>query len=163
MFGLPAAARNVGNQSSPDMMPFSTLPAGILPGQRTIAGTRKPPSMMVPLHWANGVCPPSGQVKTSVPLSVVKTTIVFSSSPMSLSFFITRPMSSSSCAMPASWIDQPFFELRIASYFAERCVTMCMRVGLSHRKNGLPSALALSMNLRAKSRISSSTVSIRFG
>ena len=32
MFGLPAAARNVGNQSSPEMMPFSTLPAGTLPG-----------------------------------------------------------------------------------------------------------------------------------
>ena len=40
---------------------------------------------------------------------------------------------------------------------------MCMRVGLSQRKNGLPSALALSMNLKARSRISSSTVSIRFG
>ena len=58
---------------------------------------------------------------------------------------------------------QPFFELRIASYFGDRCVTMCMRVGLSHTKNGLSSALALSMNLRARSRISSSTVSIRLG
>ena len=91
MFGLPAAARKVGNQSSPEMMPFSTLPAGTLPGQRIIAGARKPPSMTVPLLCANGVCPPSGQVKTSVPLSVVKTTMVFSSTPMSLSFFITTP------------------------------------------------------------------------
>ena len=65
--------------------------------------------------------------------------------------------------MPASWMVQPFFELRIAWYFSDRCVTMCMRVGLSHRKNGLPSALALSMNLSARSRISSSTVSMRFG
>ena len=65
--------------------------------------------------------------------------------------------------MPASWMDQPFLELRNASYFGDRCVTMCMRVGLSQRKNGLLSALALSMNLRARSRISSSTVSIRFG
>ena len=38
---------------------------------------------------------------------------------------------------------------------------MCMRVGLSQTKNGLSSALALSMNLKASSRISSSTVSIR--
>ena len=38
-----------------------------------------------------------------------------------------------------------------------------MRVGLSQTKNGLPSALALSMNFKARSRISSSTVSIRFG
>ena len=44
--------------------------------------------MTVPLHCANGVFPPSGQVKTSVPLSVVKTTIVLSSTPMSLSFFM---------------------------------------------------------------------------
>src|SRR6266581_3017809 len=88
MFGSPAAARKVGNQSSPEMMPFSTLPAGTLPGQRIIAGTRKPPSKTVPLLWANGVCPPSGQVKTSVPLSVVKTTMVLSSTPMSLSFGI---------------------------------------------------------------------------
>ena len=65
--------------------------------------------------------------------------------------------------MPASWRDQPFFELRSFSYFSERWVTMCMRVGLSQRKNGLPSALALSMNLNERSRISSSTVSIRFG
>ncbi len=144
-------------------MPFSTLPAGTLPGQRIIAGARKPPSMTVPLLCANGVCPPSGQVKTSVPLSVVKTTMVLSSTPMSFSFFITMPTSSSSCAMPASWMDQPFFELRIAWYFGDRWVTMCMRVGLSQRKNGLLSALALSMNLSARSRISSSTVSIRFG
>ncbi len=130
------------------MRPFSTLPAGTLPGQRIMQGTRKPPSMMVPLLCANGVCPPSGQVKTSVPLSVVKMTMVLSSTPMSLSFCITRPTSSSSCAMPASWIVQPFLELRIAWYLGDRCVTMCIRVGLSHRKNGLLSALALSRNLK---------------
>ena len=49
--------------------------------------------------------------------------------------------------MPASSIDQPFFEFRKAWYFGERWVTMCVRVGLSHRKNGLLSALAFSMNL----------------
>ena len=53
-------------------MPFSTLPAGTLPGQRRIIGTRKPPSSAVPLPPANGVWPPSGQVKFSAPLSVVK-------------------------------------------------------------------------------------------
>src|SRR6202047_2932786 len=145
MLGLPAAARKVGNQSRPEMMPFSTLPAGTLPGHRIIAGARNPPSSTVPLLWANGVSPPSGQVKTSVPLSVVKTTMVLSSTPMSLSFFITRPTSSSSWAMPASSSDQPFSELRVASYFGERCVTMCMRVGLSQTKNGLPVLLALSI------------------
>ena len=107
--------------------------------------------------------PPSGQVKVSVPLSVVNMTMVLSSAPMSLSFFMTSPTMSSSCVMPASWMLQPFCELRIFSYLSERWVTMCMRVGFSHRKNGLPSALALSMNLKLAARISSSTVSIRFG
>lgn len=163
MFGLPAAARKAGNQSSPDIRPFWTVPAGMWPGHRAMHGTRKPPSMTVPLHWANGVVPPSGHVKSSVPLSVVNTTMVLSSSPMSLSFFRTMPMSSSSWAMPASWIDQPFFEFRSFWYFSERCVTMCIRVGWSQTKNGWSSFLALSMNFRARSRISSSTVSIRFG
>ena len=42
-------------------------------------------------------------------------------------------------------------------------MTTCIRVGLSQTKNGLPSPFALSMNLNACSRISSSTVSMRFG
>ena len=143
MFGLPAAATKVGNQSSPEMMPFSTLPAGTLPGQRTIAGTRKPPSSAVPLPPANGVWPPSGQVKFSAPLSVVKTTIVLSSRPLSSSYFMTEPTMSSSCAMPASWMLQPFCGVRIVSYLSERWVTTCIRVGLSQTKNGLPSLLRL--------------------
>jgi hypothetical protein len=128
-----------------------------------MAGTRKPPSMTVPLHCANGVVPPSGHVNVSVPLSVVKTTIVLSASPMLLSFCRTRPMSLSSWAMPASSSDQPFSEVRVFCHFSERCVTMCMRVGLSQTKNGFPSFFALSMKASAMSRISSSTVSIRFG
>ena len=36
---------------------------------------------------------------------------------MSLIFFITRSMSSSSCAIPASCSDQPFSELCVVSYF----------------------------------------------
>src|SRR5437773_4324955 len=124
----PAAATKVGNQSSPEKMPFWTLPAGTLPGQRTIAGTRKPPSITVPLPPAKGVWPPSGQVKFSAPLSVLKARIVSFSRPISFSFFITPPTTSSSCAMPASWIDQPFSEFRMLSYLSERCVTTCMRV-----------------------------------
>ena len=54
-------------------MPFSTVPGLILPGQRAMHGTRKPPSMTVPLVALNGVMPPSGQVNTSAPLSVLKT------------------------------------------------------------------------------------------
>src|SRR5438477_4908396 len=77
----PAAATKVGNQSSPEKMPFWTLPAGTLPGQRTIAGTRKPPSITVPLPPAKGVWPPSGQVKFSAPLSVLNPRMVLSSRP----------------------------------------------------------------------------------
>jgi hypothetical protein len=54
------------------------------------------------------------------------------------------------CAMPASSSDQPFSELRIASYFGERCVTICMRVGFSQTKNGLPSFCALLKYRRGK-------------
>src|SRR6476646_760036 len=90
MFGLPAAATKVGNQSSPEMIAFSTFPAGILPGQRMIIGTRKPPSSPVPLPPAKGVWPPSGQVKFSAPLSVEKARMVLFSSPLSLRYFITR-------------------------------------------------------------------------
>src|SRR5262249_2334327 len=39
----------------------------------------EPPSKTVPLVALNGVMPPSGQVKTSAPLSVVKMTMVLSS------------------------------------------------------------------------------------
>ena len=44
MSELPAAATSVGNQSSPDMIPFWIVPGLIRPGQRTINGTRNPPS-----------------------------------------------------------------------------------------------------------------------
>ena len=90
MSGLPAAATSVGNQSRPDMSPFSTLPAGTLPGHRTMHGTRKPPSITVPLPPANGVWPPSGQVKFSAPLSVVNTRIVSSSRPQVLELLHDR-------------------------------------------------------------------------
>ena len=102
MLGLPAAAASVGSQSRPEKMPFSTVPGLTLPGQRMIAGTRKPPSNTVPLVPLNGVMPPSGQVKTSAPLSVVKMTMVLSASPMSCRCFSRSPMLSSICAMPAS-------------------------------------------------------------
>src|SRR5947199_498288 len=58
----------VGNQSRPEKIPFSTVPGLIWPGQRTMHGTRKPPSMTVPLVPLNGVMPPSGQVNTSAPI-----------------------------------------------------------------------------------------------
>ena len=61
-----------------------------------------------PLAAGKGVCPPSGQVKFSVPLSVVKTMMVLSSRPLSLRYFMTEPTMSSSCAIPASSMSSRF-------------------------------------------------------
>ncbi len=69
--GTPAAASSVGIQSIAENIPFSIAPGLTFPGQRIIAGTRKPPSHVVPLNPRNGIIPPSGQVKVSAPLSVV--------------------------------------------------------------------------------------------
>ena len=70
MLGSPAAASNVGIQSSCDMMSLMMVPGLITPGQRTTQGTRKPPSQVVPFSLWYGVVPPSGQVTVSAPLSV---------------------------------------------------------------------------------------------
>ncbi len=56
------------------------------PNHRMRVGTRKPPSQLVAFSPRNGVVPPSGQVMTSAPLSVVYTTIVLSAIFRSSSF-----------------------------------------------------------------------------
>ena len=71
MSGSPAAARNVGSQSWCWTISFETTPAGILPGQRIISGTRKAPSQLVFFSLRNGVIPPSGQEFMCGPLSVL--------------------------------------------------------------------------------------------
>ena len=76
------------------------------PGQRITIGARMPPSQVLSLPPLNGVTPPSGKVMVSAPLSVVNTTIVLLSWPMSSSFFSTTPMLSSICFMPASLTPQ---------------------------------------------------------
>ena len=81
-----------------------------------------PPSQVVSFLPLNGVMPPSGKVCVSAPLSVVKTTMVLSSSPMSSSFLSTKPMLSSICFMPASLMPQslPPFSPSIARYFVRQ-------------------------------------------
>ena len=66
-----------------------TVPGSMWPGQRTTIGARMPPSQVESLPPLNGVVPPSGKVMVSAPLSVVKTMMVLSSSPISSSFFST--------------------------------------------------------------------------
>src|SRR5215467_1310053 len=106
--------------------------------------------------------PAIGEATVSAPLSVVNTTIVLSSWPICSSFASTRPMLSSSCFMPASWMPQSFPPVSpiMASYFGGSMVVTCMRAGLYHTKNGLPVFLG---SLRSRkpmtlAEISSSTV-----
>src|SRR5712675_1339008 len=102
-------------------------------------GARMPPSHVFIFEPLNGVMPPSGKVKVSAPLSVVKTTMVLSSSPMSSSFLRTTPMLSSICFMPASFTPQslPPGSPTMAIYFGDSTVVTCMRAGLYQTKNGL--------------------------
>src|SRR6478735_10397138 len=132
------------------------------PGQRTTIGARYPPSQASPFWPLNGVTPPSGKVIASAPLSVVKTTIVLLSWPMSSSFFRTTPILSSICFMPASLVPQslPPRVPTIASYFGDSTVTTCMRAGLYQTKKCL---LVFFGSLRSRKsttfvEISSSTV-----
>src|SRR4249919_1442101 len=132
------------------------------PGQRTTHGARYPPSQASPFWPLNGVTPPSGKLIASAPLSVVKTTMVLSSWPMSSSFLRTMPILSSICFMPASLTPQSFppRSPSIASYFGDNTVTTCMRAGLYQTKKGL---LVFLGSLRSRksttlAEISSSTV-----
>ena len=80
---------SVGSQSSEANICVLTVPGSMWPGQRTTIGARIPPSQVLSLPPLNGVVPPSGKVMVSAPLSVVKTTMVLSSSPISSSLFST--------------------------------------------------------------------------
>src|SRR6476619_7433396 len=98
----------------------------------------------------------------SAPLSVVKTTTVLSSCPMSSSFLRTRPILSSICFMPASLTPQslPPGSPTIAMYLSDSTVVTCIRAGLYQTKNGL---LVRRGSLRSRksttlAEISSSTV-----
>src|SRR5215469_4806453 len=88
--------------------------------------------------------------------------MVLSAWPMSSSFLRTRPMLSSSCAMPASLMPQslPPGSPIMASYFGGNTVVTCMRAGLYQTKKGL---LVFFGSLRSRKsmtlvEISSSTV-----
>src|SRR6266852_2599264 len=114
-------------------------------------GARMPPSQVFIFEPLNGVTPPS----------VVNTTIVLLSWPISSSFLRTRPMLSSICFMPASLTPQslPPGSPTMAMYLSFSTVVTCMRAGLYQTKNGL---LVLFGSLRSRksmtlAEISSST------
>src|SRR6185295_6114540 len=96
-------------------------------------------SQASPFWPLNGVTPPSGKVIASAPWSVVNTTIVLLSWPMSSSFFRTTPILSSICFMPASLTTQslPPGSPTMAMYLSDSTVVTCMRAGLYQTKKGL--------------------------
>src|SRR5262250_379385 len=160
--GPPAMLTSVGTQSRDANMSFLTVPGLITPGQRITIGARMPPSHVVSFPPLKGVVPPSGKLIASAPLSVVKTTIVLSSWPMSSNFLRTYPMLSSNCFIPASLAPQslPPGSPTMARYLSDSTVVMCMRAGLYQAKNGL---LVFLGSLRSRksttlAEISSSTV-----
>ena len=101
----PAAARAVANRSIVTAGSWLTVPAGTRPGQRTMQGTRKPPSQVVPfIPRRPPVLPPYHG-----PLSLVKTTSVRSSIPRSSSLASTRPTLASSSAITSPYRPAPLF------------------------------------------------------
>ena len=88
----PAAATKVGSQSIDMTCASLTAPGRARPGQRTIAGTRSPPSSSSVLRPVNGQL----SENRSPPLSLVKTTIVLSASPSRSSAARTLPTLASS-------------------------------------------------------------------
>ncbi len=100
--GSPAAASSVGSQSVWLMISLETTPAGILPGQRTISGTRKAPSQLEFFSLRKGVMAPSGQVFMCGPLSVEYMTMVSSAMPSSSSRSSIWP-TCLSCSTITSW------------------------------------------------------------
>ena len=84
------------------MMSLTTRPGLIVPGHFMTMGTRNPPSKVVPFSPRNGELPPSGQLKVSAPLSLVKTTIVLSAMPSSSIFLRMEPTSASNSIMASA-------------------------------------------------------------
>src|SRR6218665_1773339 len=137
-------ARIVGNQSWWLMISFDSDPAAILPGNRTMHGTRYAPSQLEFFSLRNGVVPASGQVFMCGPLSVLYCTNVLSampsvsrkssSSPMHLSWSIITSWYSD-CQRP----DWP----RLSGF---TWVHACMCEVLNHTKNGSPASWGGWMN-----------------
>ncbi len=76
-----------------------TVPLGIAPGQRATAGTRMPPSKVLPLALDRGVL----RAQPVPPLSLLKMTTVFSASPFSSSLVSMRPIHLSICSIMAMY------------------------------------------------------------
>ena len=99
----PARARAVWNRSRLHASARSTRPARIFPGHHAMQGTRMPPSQVLPFPSRSSPAdPPAGPWVSHGPLSLVKTTSVFSASVSSRSAASICPtlQSSSSTTSP---------------------------------------------------------------
>src|SRR5204863_9237133 len=90
------------------MLGVSTTAGLLFPAQRMIVGSRRPPSYTYPLPPRYGVLcvegPPANSSTDRPPLSDVKITSDFSSSPKSLIFFRISPTQSSIVSIIAAYV-----------------------------------------------------------
>ena len=127
-------------------MPFSTVPGLILPGQRTMHGTRKPPSIdgaLGGLERRHAAIRPGEHLGAVVGGEDDDGIVGFAD-------ILADASAERRCCRPSA----PCRLLRGRNWsccssspgtWAERNVQTCMRVVLCQTKNGLPSFLALSM------------------
>ena len=139
-------AATVAIRSSVEPMPVCVVPAGIVPGRHTIAGTRMPPSQVEPLPSRSKPAEPPCVSKISHgPLSEVNTANVFSASP-----FLRKASSTCPTDQSTSSIASPYMPAMLRSVNScERNSGTCIMVCARYRKNGL--SLFFSMNLTASS------------
>src|SRR5689334_4140205 len=88
----PARVTKVGSRSIVPATALLTLFGAILPGHHASVGTRTPPSQVLPLPPRRGkALPPSAPLTSHGPLSLLKTTSVFSANFSSRRVSRTRP------------------------------------------------------------------------
>src|SRR4029450_4480225 len=136
-------AASVGNKSTPCTISSLTRPAGILPGQRIMNGTRMPPSHAVKYCPRHGPAQPSQGRTNSGPLSLAKITIVLSRIP---SRFTASRRPPPLCSISASMSAQSPFPV-----FPGKCrIGQCRQVWLCQRHIGKERLCRLCLGLNER-------------
>ena len=108
----PTSDASVGIQSTALKISSVTAPAGTLPGQRTIAGVRMPPSKPEPKWPRHGPFEPPMDAARPAGLSLFQTTIVLSAMPASSIASSTWPVRKSSSASVSEYRPPPDLPLK---------------------------------------------------